>query len=49
MKDYVIFSLRIPEDLHEKLKSQAEKEKRSINNMILIMIEKYLNEQKRDD
>lgn len=49
MKDYVIFSLRIPEDLHEKLKKQAEKEKRSINNMILIMIEKYLNEQKRDD
>lgn len=49
MKDYLIYSLRIPEELHKKLKEQAEKEKRSINTMILIMIEKYINEQKKED
>lgn len=42
MKDYLIYSLRIPEELHKKLKEQAEKEKRSINTMILIMIEEYI-------
>ncbi len=44
MKSNIIYSLRIPEELHEQLKKQADKEKRSINNMILIMIEKYLKE-----
>lgn len=47
MKDYVIFSLRIPDELHEELKEQAEEEKRSLNNMILVMIEKYLKQEKK--
>lgn len=46
MKEYVIFSLRIPDEIHIKLKKQAEKEKRSINNMILIMIENYIKQKK---
>ncbi len=47
MKDYLIYSLRIPEELHKELKEQAEDEKRSINTMILIMIEEYLKEHKK--
>ncbi|CAL8901874.1 Arc family DNA-binding protein [Bacillus pumilus] len=35
-------SLRIPEALHEKLTLSAEKNKRSINNEILTIIEKTL-------
>lgn len=45
MKDYYIFSLRIPDDLHERIKEQAEKEKRSINTMIIITMEKYLDDE----
>ncbi len=48
MNNYLIYSLRIPEELHKKLKEQAEKEKRSINNMILIMIEKYIEKNSQD-
>lgn len=48
MQDYLIFSLRIPEDIHEKLKEQAKNEKRSLNNMILVMIEKYIEETKKN-
>lgn len=46
MKNFLSFTLRIDEELHKKLKEQAEKEKRSINTMILIMIEEYLKQKK---
>ncbi|MCP9283664.1 MULTISPECIES: Arc family DNA-binding protein [Bacillus] len=35
-------SLRIPEELHEKLTLSAKNNKRSINNEILTIIEKVL-------
>ncbi len=34
--------LRLDTDLRNKLKEQADKEKRSVNNMIEVMIEEYL-------
>ncbi|MEN7436344.1 Arc family DNA-binding protein [Bacillus velezensis] len=37
-------SLRIPEGLHSQLVKTAEKNKRSINNEILSMIEKAVKE-----
>ena len=35
--------LRIDSDLYERIKQRAEKEKRSINNMIAVLLEDKLN------
>ena len=37
-------NLRLTEDMIEKLKKQAEKETRSVNNLIENIIKLYLNE-----
>ncbi len=37
--------LRLPEETIEKLKAQAEKEKRSVNNLLEVIVEKYLKDQ----
>ena len=39
-------TLRIDEDLYNEVAKLAEKEKRSINSEILIIIEKYIEEKK---
>jgi len=36
-------TLRIPEKLHERLKKYASQERRSINNQIIIILEKFLS------
>jgi len=36
-------TLRLPEKLHEKLKKYANKERRSINNQIIIILEKFFS------
>jgi len=36
--------LRLDEDIHEKLKILSSAEKRSINNLIELIIQKYLDE-----
>lgn len=38
------FMLRIDDDLHEKLKQLAEKEKRSLNKEVEYILEKYIKE-----
>ena len=38
--------LRVTEEVSEKLKKQAEKEQRSVNNLIEVIINKYLEENK---
>jgi hypothetical protein len=43
-KKTVATNLRIPSELHARLKDYAEKQKRSINNQILIFIEEGLDE-----
>ena len=40
----VQIGLRVSEETREKLIKQAEKENRSVNNLIETIIEKYLNE-----
>lgn len=41
--------IRIPEELWEELKKIAEKEKRSVNSELVYIIEKYIEEQKKED
>lgn len=41
-------NIRVPEELWEQLKKIAEEEKRSINSEIIYIIEKYINQQKKD-
>lgn len=41
----VALTLRLTEELYEKLKEIAEKEKRSINGEINFIIEKYIEEE----
>lgn len=40
------FSLRLPDTLHERLLEIANQEKRSLNNLILYLLEKQCQEQK---
>ncbi len=42
--DKVSLTLRLDEELHEKLRKISFEEKRSINNLINYIIEKYINE-----
>ena len=42
----VQIGLRVSEETREKLIAQAEKENRSVNNLIETIIEKYLKENK---
>ncbi len=37
-------NVRLPEELHEKLKVAAERDRRSLNAMIIVMIERGLAE-----
>lgn len=41
--------IRIPEDLWEELKKIADKEKRSVNSEMVYIIQKYIEEQKKED
>lgn len=43
----VALTLRLTEELYEKLKEIAEKEKRSINGEINFIIEKYIEEENK--
>ena len=44
MGEMVKTLLRINSDLYERIKQRAEKEKRSINNMIAVLLEDKLND-----
>ena len=37
------YTIRIPEELYEKIVKQANKEKRSINSQFVYILEKYFN------
>ena len=43
-KNMSSFCLRLPKDLKDKLDNISKKEKRSTNNQILIVLEKFLEE-----
>jgi len=40
----VMLNLRLPEELHKALKEIAEKERRSLNSQILIILELYVKQ-----
>lgn len=44
--DKVSITLRLEEEIHEELRRIAFEEKRSINNLINFVLEKYIEEQK---
>lgn len=42
MTDKVEVKLRLPQEVKEKLQKEAEKQKRSLNNLLEVIIEEYL-------
>lgn len=48
MQEILTFTLRIDKKLHEKLLELSEKDKRSLNSEILFILEKYIEENKKD-
>lgn len=45
MTEKVDVRLRLPQELKDKLQKEAEKQKRSVNNLLEIIIEDYLKKQ----
>ncbi len=48
MTNKIQINLRLPEDVIKQLKDEAEKQKRSVNNLLEVIIEDYLQKQKKD-
>ncbi len=46
MTDKIQINLRLPEDVIQQLKAAAQKEKRSVNNLLEVIIDEYLQKQK---
>ncbi|MBQ5739893.1 MAG: Arc family DNA-binding protein [Oscillospiraceae bacterium] len=46
MTDKIQVNLRLPEDVIVQLKAEAEKQKRSMNNLLEVIIDEYLKNQK---
>ena len=46
MTNKVQVNLRLPEEVIQQLKAEAEKQKRSVNNLLEVIIDEYLNKQK---
>ena len=46
---YTPFSLRVPEELLEKIRKMAEEHKRSMNKEIEFVLEQYVNAIERGD
>jgi predicted HicB family RNase H-like nuclease len=40
-------NLRLPDELHEKVKAVAEQNRRSLNSMLIVLIERALDQQDR--
>lgn len=43
MTDKIQVNLRLPKQVIEQLKAEAQKQKRSVNNLLEIIIDEYLN------
>lgn len=46
MTDKIQVNLRLPEEVIKQLKEEAAKQKRSVNNLLEVIIEEYLQKQK---
>ncbi len=45
MTDKIQVNLRLPEDVIQQLKEEATKQKRSVNNLLEVIIDEYLQKQ----
>lgn len=48
MTSKIQVNLRLPKDVISQLKKEAEKQKRSVNNLLEVIIDEYLQKQKAD-
>lgn len=48
MTNKIQVNLRLQEEVIKKLKVEAEKQKRSMNNLLEVIIDEYLNKQNDD-
>ena len=48
MTDKIQVNLRLPEDVIKQLKAEAEKQKRSVNNLLEVIIDEYLQKQRSE-
>lgn len=46
MTDKIEVKLRVPQDVKDKLQKEAEKQKRSVNNLLEVIISEYLEKTK---
>lgn len=47
MTDKIQVNLRLPKDVIEKLKTEAQKQKRSVNNLLEVIIDEYINRKEK--
>ncbi len=45
MTEKIQINLRLPEEVIKQLKTEAEKQKRSVNNLLEVIIDEYLKKQ----
>ena len=48
MVNRIQVNLRLPEDVLQQLREEAEKQKRSVNNLLEVIIDEYLKKQKSE-
>ncbi|MGN1112976.1 MAG: Arc family DNA-binding protein [Acutalibacteraceae bacterium] len=48
MTDKIQVNLRLPEAVIQQLKEEAKKQKRSVNNLLEVIIDEYLKKQKSE-
>lgn len=48
MTSKIQVNFRLPKDVISQLKKEAEKQKRSVNNLLEVIIDEYLQKQKAD-
>lgn len=48
MTDKIQVNLRLPEVVIQQLKEEAKKQKRSVNNLLEVIIDEYLKKQKSE-
>ena len=46
MRERIQVNLRLPKEVIEQLKTEAERQKRSLNNLLEVIIDEYLNTKK---
>lgn len=49
MSDRVQVNLRLHPDVHQQLKKEAEKQKRSVNNLLEVLIDEFLKKQNAEN